>query len=107
LLIYYFYGRTHSRIAEKVHRDKQFSWRDMLEFFGIFALVNGVLFGLFSVLAITGLTSLKTWDEINLEPLHTLLVCVILIIAGTVVFLAGRINNRGEKRHGNHPSPVS
>jgi H+/Cl- antiporter ClcA len=79
----------------------------MLEFFGIFALVNGVLFGLFSVLAITGLTSLKTWDEINLVPKHTLLVCVILIIAGTVIFLTGRISNRSENRHGNNPSPVS
>lgn len=94
LLIYYFYGRTHSRISDKVHRDKTFKWKDMLEFFGIFALVNGILFGLLSVLAITGATSLKSWDEISFEPHHSLIVCIILIAAGTVVFLAGRINNR-------------
>jgi hypothetical protein len=98
LLIYYFYGRTHSRISDKVNRDKTFKWKDMLEFFGIFALVNGILFGLLSVLAITGVTSLKSWDQISFEPHHSLIVCVILIVAGTVIFLAGRINNRGENR---------
>lgn len=98
LLIYYFYGRTHSRISDKVNRDKTFKWKDMLEFFGVFALVNGILFGLLSVLAITGVTSLKSWDQISFEPHHSLIVCVILIVAGTVIFLAGRINNRGENR---------
>ncbi|MGB4555954.1 MAG: amino acid permease, partial [Bacteroidales bacterium] len=79
LLIYYFYGRTHSRISDKVHRDKRFKLNDMLEFFGIFALVNGILFGLLSLLAITGITSLKSWDKISFEPHHSLIVCVILI----------------------------
>jgi hypothetical protein len=100
LLIYYFYGRTHSRISDKVHRDKRFKLNDMLEFFGIFALVNGILFGLLSLLAITGITSLKSWDKISFEPHHSLIVCVILIAAGTVLFLTGRILNRGENRKG-------
>lgn len=96
LLIYYFYGRTHSRIAEKVDRDKKFSWKDMLIFFGIFALINGILFGIMSILAITGVTSMKSWDEISFEPHHSLMVCFILIVAGLVMFIAGRIGKRNK-----------
>lgn len=95
LLIYYFYGRTHSRISEKVDRNKVFSWKDMLEFFGIFALINGFLFGILSVLAITGATSLKSWDEIRFEPHHSLVVCIILITAGLIMFFAGRLSKKG------------
>jgi len=94
LLIYYFYGRTHSRISVNVNRDKTFSWKDMLEFFGIFALINGLLFGILSILAITGATSLKSWDEISFEPHHSLIVCGILILAGLVMFFTGRISKK-------------
>lgn len=96
LLIYYFYSRTHSRIADKVERDKKFSWKDMLEFFGIFALINGVLFGLLSILAIIGITSMKSWNEISLEPHKTVIICAVLIAAGIAMFITGRIarNNK-------------
>lgn len=96
LLIYYFYSRTHSRIADKVERDKKFSWKDMLEFFGIFALINGVLFGLLSILVIIGITSMKSWNEISLEPHKTVIICAVLIAAGIAMFITGRIarNNK-------------
>ena len=96
LLIYYFYSRTHSKLAEKANRDKVFHWRDMLEFFGIFAFINGFLFGLMSLLAKTGISSMKTWNEINLNPGHTLSVCIILILAGSAMFLTGRIGKRNQ-----------
>jgi APA family basic amino acid/polyamine antiporter len=92
LLIYYFYSRTHSRIADKIERDKTFSWKDMMEFFGIFAFINGFLFGILSVLVLIGATSIKTWNEINLNPGHTLLVCSILLVVGILMFLTGRLN---------------
>ena len=98
LLIYYFYSRTHSRISDKVNRDKTFSWKDMLEFFGIFALINGILFGLLSVLAITGITSLKSWHEIKMEPHHALIVCCTLIVIGLVVYFTGRLSKRQENK---------
>lgn len=91
LLVYYFYSRTHSRISVKVNRDTKFNLRDMSEFFGIFAFINGLLFGILSLLALTGLTSLKSWNEINFEPVHSLIGCIILILSGIVLFLAGRI----------------
>jgi APA family basic amino acid/polyamine antiporter len=94
LFIYYFYSRLHSRISDKVGRDKTFSWKDMLEFFGIFALINGVLFGVFSLLTIIGVTSLKTWNEINLDPRHSLFVCCILIVAGGVMYFTGKLRKK-------------
>jgi basic amino acid/polyamine antiporter, APA family len=94
LLIYYFYSRTHSRIAEKIDRDKVFHWRDMLEFFGLFALINGTLFGLFSVLAMTGVATMKSWDEIHLNPQHAFVVCGILIVIGLTMFFTGRLSRK-------------
>jgi APA family basic amino acid/polyamine antiporter len=99
LLIYYFYSRTHSRIADKVERDKVFHFNDLLEFFGIFAFINGALFGLLSLLATSSITSMKSWNEINLEPHHMLIVCGILLIIGTVMFLAGRISKASIQNH--------
>jgi APA family basic amino acid/polyamine antiporter len=94
LFIYYFYSRTHSRLARKANFDVTFHWRDMVEFFGIFAFINGFLFGLLSLLAKTGLISMKSWDEINLNPAHTLPVCIILLVVGTVMFLSGRMSGK-------------
>jgi basic amino acid/polyamine antiporter, APA family len=94
LLIYYFYSRTHSRIADKVARDKKFHWRDMTEFFGIFAFANGFLFGILSLLAITGLASLKSWEEVHFSPIHSLIGCGILILAGGVLYFSGKVGSK-------------
>lgn len=99
LLIYYFYSRTHSRIADKVQRDKTFSWKEMTEFFGIFAFINGFLFGILSVLAISGVTSLKSWNEINLNPHHVLIICGILIVIGIIMFFTGRLKKKANAEH--------
>jgi len=94
LLIYYFYSRTHSRISDKVERDKTFHWQSLVEFFGIFAFINGFLFGLLSLLAATGATAIKYWDEINLDPSHMLVVCGILIVVGLTMFIGGKLGKR-------------
>jgi hypothetical protein len=98
LLIYYFYSRTHSRIADKVERTKTFSWKDMLEFFGIFAFINGFLFGILSTLVISGATSMKSWNEINLDPRHTLAVCSLLLVIGIAMFLTGRLGKKNNNK---------
>ena len=94
LLIYYFYGRTHSRIAEKVKRNIIFSWHDTIEFFGIFAFINGFLFGILSLLVIAGATSMKTWNEIHLDPNHSLIVCFVLIAIGASMFFVARLTKK-------------
>ncbi len=96
LLIYYFYSRTHSRIGEKVERDKTFRLNEMIEFFGIFAFINGFLFGLLSLLATLKVTSLKSWDEINLNPGHMLYVCAGLIVTGSIMFVIGRVSKKNK-----------
>ncbi|HEX2970153.1 MAG TPA: amino acid permease [Bacteroidales bacterium] len=98
LFIYYFYSRFHSRLAEKAGIKITFHWKDMLEFFGIFAFINGLLFGLLSLLAKTGMISMKSWNEINLNPDHTLVPCLLLIIAGSAMYLFGRIRLNGIKK---------
>ncbi len=94
LLIYYFYSRTHSRIADKIERDKIFSWKDMVEFFGIFAFINGFLFGILSILVIAGATSMKSWNEIHLDPHYILVICSILIVVGIAMFFTGRLSKK-------------
>jgi APA family basic amino acid/polyamine antiporter len=94
LLIYFFYSRTHSRIADKVPRDKKLTLKMVSEFFGIFAFINGFLFGLLCLLALTGITSLKSWQEINLDPHLALIGCGILLIIGTGMFFAGRLTHK-------------
>ncbi len=90
LFIYYFYSRTHSRLAEKYNIERAYHWKDMLEFFGIFAFINGFLFGILSLLAKTGIVSTKSWNEINLNPDHTLIGCLILLVIGTIMYMAGK-----------------
>jgi basic amino acid/polyamine antiporter, APA family len=94
LLIYFFYSRTHSRLANKVPSDMKFTLKMVSEFFGIFAFINGFLFGLLCLLALTGITSLKSWQEISLNPMHALIGCGILLIVGTLMFFAGRLKKK-------------
>ena len=60
--------------------------------------LSTVLFGLLSILAITGITSLKSW-MISFEPHHSLAVCSVLIIAGLIMYIAGKISKGGLNRH--------
>jgi APA family basic amino acid/polyamine antiporter len=94
LLIYFFYSRTHSRIADKVMREKKFKWRDVAEFFGIFACINGILFGLLSLLALTGVTSKSSWEQISLDPSHALTICGLLLLVGILMFVSARVTKK-------------
>jgi ABC-type polysaccharide/polyol phosphate export permease len=92
LLIYFFYSRTHSRIADKVMREKKLHWKDIAEFFGIFACINGILFGLLSLLAISGITSKSSWQQISFDPKNALIICGILLLAGIILYSSGKLS---------------
>jgi basic amino acid/polyamine antiporter, APA family len=102
ILIYWFYGRTHSPLADAVERSK----RSMIESIGNFVLVIGTL-ALFNGFFITliaymtefGVTSEVTakWHEINVTPqdadslgLQILGVGLVVFVVGLVVRAAGR-----------------
>ncbi len=99
LLIYYFYGSTHSRLAKKDNEPvkKGFSFKYFLNFFGLLIIINGTLFGLLSLLTLLHITSIKTWSELNWQPHYTLIFCVVLIIIGMVMWLWGKSIKSSEK----------
>jgi APA family basic amino acid/polyamine antiporter len=102
ILIYWFYGRTHSPLADAVERSK----RSMIESIGNFVLVagaltlfNGFFITLIAYMTEFGVTSEVTakWHEINVTPqdadalgLQILGVGVVVFVVGLVVRAAGR-----------------
>jgi len=93
-LIYYFYSRTHSRLGKPL---KPFSLKSILEFFGFVIFMNGFLFAILAVLTVFDITSIKTWQEVNLDPGKSLLYCGVLIGAGLVMWIVGKLTKtKGE-----------
>jgi len=88
LLLYFFYGRSHSRIATAA--DKQMSLPYFLDFWGVVVLFNGALFGALSVLAMAGATAIRYWEEIHFEPHSGAIISGIAALVGLVLFVAGR-----------------
>jgi APA family basic amino acid/polyamine antiporter len=86
MLIYYFYGRSHSRLTKKSGVTVDKSIKYFLAFFGTLAFFNGLIFGLLSLLTITGVTSEKTWSQVNFEPHHLLIICGIVSVIGIIVY---------------------
>ncbi len=91
MIIYYFYGRTHSRLARKSGVTVDKSLKHFLAFFGAVAFFNGLIFGILSILTITGVTSEKTWEEVHFEPHHLLTTCSIIAGAGLLLYLASKM----------------
>jgi APA family basic amino acid/polyamine antiporter len=89
LFIFFFYGRTHSRLTA-INASKSFSLSYFLQFFGILIFANGALFGILSILALTEITSLTTWKEVAFEPHQSLTICVILIVIGLIMWFLSK-----------------
>jgi APA family basic amino acid/polyamine antiporter len=97
LLIYFFYGRTHSRLAvERGSAPLPITAPYLLRFFGVTVLVNGTLFGILAVLAIIGVVGLRSWAEVGMDPRRSLIVCAGLVAAGGVMWVAGRGSGAGK-----------
>ncbi|MBP1633771.1 MAG: amino acid permease family protein [Acidobacteria bacterium] len=98
LVLYFFYGRSHSRIATAA--DRQMSLSYFLDFWGVAILFNGALFGVLSLLALAGLTAIRYWTEIQfvrLEPHHAAAVSGIVAAVGLAMLAAGRLTKgRGQ-----------
>ena len=97
LMIYYFYGRTHSRLTRKSGVVVDKSLKHFLAFFGVAIFFNGLIFGILSVLTLTGVTSEKTWSQVNFEPHHLLIVCAITAAIGLVLYGASKTMNKEQK----------
>ena len=97
ILIYYFYGRIHSRLAKKHNLVADKSLKHFLNFFGIVITCNGLLFGLLSTLATIGLTSLRTWEEFHFSPEHFLVYCGIITAVGIILYVTAKFLRSSSK----------
>ena len=91
LFIYYFYGRTHSRLTRKSDVKVDKSLKHFLSFFGVLAFFNGLIFGILSILTIIGVTSEKTWEEVHFEPHHLLITCAIIAGSGIILYIISKL----------------
>jgi len=98
LVIYYFYGRHHSRLTKKSDVKVDKSLKHFLGFWGVLAFFNGLIFGLLSILTITGVTSEKTWEEVHFEPHHLLITCSIIAAAGIVLYGISKTMKNGNSK---------
>jgi len=96
ILIYWFYGRTHSPLADAVERSK----RSMIESLGNFVLVagsltlfNGFFITLIAYMTEYGVTSEVTakWHEINVTPQDADSLGLRILGTGLAVFVVGLI----------------
>jgi len=90
IIIYYFYSRTHSRLAKKNNIIVDKSLKHFLNFFGILITFDGLMLGILSILAKVGLTSMKTWEEVHSTPDSFLILCGILIVAGVGLYIIAK-----------------
>jgi APA family basic amino acid/polyamine antiporter len=98
IIIYYFYGRLHSRLAKKHNIIANKSFGHFSNFFGIIIACNGLLFGLLSVFAKIGLTGIKTWEELHFTPDQFLLYSGIAIVVGIVLYVIAKFLNSRTKK---------
>lgn len=98
IIIYYFYSRSHSRLAKKLNIVANKSLKNFLNFFSIVIFCNGLMFGLLSILAITGLTGTKTWEEVHFDPFHLINYCGIAILVAVVIYIIAKFLNDETKK---------
>ncbi|MBM3311924.1 MAG: amino acid permease [Candidatus Aminicenantes bacterium] len=89
LLIYYFYGRRHSRLADPALRRQKIDASSALKFFGFGLFANAALAGLLCLTTITGLTALRNWEELKLTPHDVLPYIIGTFVLGVVLFVLG------------------
>jgi len=92
LVIYFFYGHSHSRIITSTDRSSHLTPKYLLHFFGLTVILNAALFGLLSLFTLLGLVAEKSWAEVGLHPHRSFIFCLIWAAMGCVMWtIAGRI----------------
>ena len=95
LIIYYFYSRKHSRLAEKHNFIANTSLKHFLNFFATIITCNGLILGILSIFAKLGLTSVKGWEEISFTPDGFLILCGFLTVLGIGLYLISKFLKDG------------
>jgi APA family basic amino acid/polyamine antiporter len=96
MMIYWFYGRRHSPLADKAEQAAQ-SGREktgnFVTLLGALALFNGFFTAVLAAMTLSGLTSeaLANWREIHVAPHQAAVAGVAALVVGAVVLAAGRM----------------
>jgi APA family basic amino acid/polyamine antiporter len=96
MMIYWFYGRTHSPLADPVEQAAQSGLErggNIVTMLGALALFNGFFMTVLGFMTELGITTEATtkWHEIHVTPHQADTVGLGLLAAGAVVFFAGRL----------------
>jgi APA family basic amino acid/polyamine antiporter len=90
LLIYYFYSRRHSLLADPAMKHKKIEARSAMKFFGFVFVFNGAMAGLLCLTTMIGVTNIKYWEEVRLTPHKVLPFLLAAIAVGVVMMVVGQ-----------------
>jgi APA family basic amino acid/polyamine antiporter len=96
MMIYWFYGRTHSPLADPVEQAAQSGLErggNIVTMLGALALFNGFFMTVLGFMTELGITTEATtkWHEIHVTPHQADTVGLMVLGVGLVVFVAGRV----------------
>jgi APA family basic amino acid/polyamine antiporter len=102
ILIYWFYGRTHSPLAdprELAARPVQNRLGNFVTMAGAVIAVNGVFMTLLGFMTEMGITTeeLAKWHEIRVTPHQADTIGLLIVAVGAVLFVLGRTMARGDR----------
>jgi hypothetical protein len=103
MMIYWFYGRTHSPLADRAEQAAQGAAErggNALAMLGALGLFNGFFMTVLGYMTELGITTEATtkWHEIHVTPHQADTVGLVVLATGAVVFLAGRVLARAGRR---------
>jgi len=103
MMIYWFYGRTHSPLADRAEQAAQSGAErggNVLTMLGALGLFNGFFTTVLGSMTELGITSEATtkWHEIHVTPHEAVAVGIAVFVVGAVVLFAGRALARSGRR---------
>jgi APA family basic amino acid/polyamine antiporter len=103
MMIYWFYGRTHSPLADRAEQAAQTGTErggNVLTMLGALGLFNGFFMTVLGGMTELGITTEATtkWHEIHVTPHEADTVGLAVLAAGAAMFLAGRMVARSGRR---------
>jgi basic amino acid/polyamine antiporter, APA family len=106
MMIYWFYGRTHSPLADRAEQAAQSGKErggNVLTMLGALGLFNGFFMTVLGTMTELGITSEATtkWHEIHVTPHEADTVGLVVLAVGAVLFFAGRVLARSGRRPAN------
>ena len=96
MVIYWFYGRTHSPLcdaAESARRTAGEAVANFVTVFGALGLFNGFFMTVLGLMTLSGITTETTakWHEIGVTPEQSDTLGLYVLAVGVVLFVIGRV----------------